>query len=56
MPEDVTDVQKMMSCGICDLEYIITHEFPLGQLETAIRTASDVNRSGNVVVKMMKLH
>lgn len=54
MLEDVADVQKMMSCGKWDLEHIITHEFPLEQLETAIRTASDVNRSGNVVVKMAK--
>lgn len=54
MPEDVLDVQKIMSCGKWDLEHIITHEFPLEQLETAIRTASDVNCSGNVVVKMMK--
>ena len=54
MPEDVIDVQKMMSCGKWDLERIITHEFPLEQLETAIRTAGDVNQSGNVVVKMKK--
>lgn len=54
MPEDVIDVQKMMSCGKWDLEHIITHEVPLEQLETVIRTAGDVNQSGNVVVKMMK--
>lgn len=54
MPEDVMDVQKMMSCGEWDLERIITHEFPLEKLETAIRTASDVKSSGNVVVKMLK--
>lgn len=54
MPEDVIDVQKMMSCGKWDLEHIITYEVPLEQLETAIRTAGDVNQSGNVVVKMMK--
>ena len=54
MPEDVIDVQKMMSCGKWDLEHIITHEVPLEQLETAIRTAGDVNQSGNVVVKMKK--
>lgn len=52
MPEDVYDVQKIMSCGKWDLESIITHEFVLEQLETAIRTASDVNHSGNVVVKL----
>lgn len=52
MPEDVYDVQNIMACGRWDLERIITHEFPLEQLETAIRTASDVNHSGNVVIKM----
>lgn len=34
-----------------NLENIITHEFSLNQLETAIRTASDVEHSGNVVIK-----
>ena len=29
MPEDVRDVQEIMSCGKWDLERIITHEFPL---------------------------
>ena len=29
MPEDVRDVQEIMSCGKWDLECIITHEFPL---------------------------
>lgn len=54
MPEDVYDVQEIMSCGQWNLESIITHEFPLEQLETAIRVASDVNYSGNVVVKIVK--
>ena len=52
MPEDVTDVQAIMSCGKWDLESIITHEFLLPELEQAIRTAGDVNHSGNVVVRM----
>lgn len=52
MPEDVTDVQAIMSCGKWDLGSIITHEFPLSELEQAICTAGDVNRSGNVVVRM----
>ena len=52
MPEDVADVQKIMSCGKWDLERIITHEFPLVELEQAIRTAGDVDHAGNVVVKM----
>lgn len=54
MPEDVADVQKIMVCGKWNLEQIITHEFSLEELETAIRTASNVNRAGNVVVNMRK--
>ena len=52
MHEDVCDVQKIMASGDWNLESIITHEFPLEQLETAIRTAADPNRSGSVVIKM----
>lgn len=52
MPEDVYDVQSIMASNKWNLESIITHEFPLEQLETAIRTASDPNRSGSVVIKM----
>lgn len=52
MPEDVWDVQKMMSCGKWDLESIITHEFSLAELAQAIQTASDVDHAGNVVIKM----
>lgn len=52
MPEDVYDVQKIMACGKWDLESIITHEFPLNQLEMAICTAGDVNHAGNVVIRM----
>lgn len=51
MPEDVYDVQEIMACGKWNLESVITHEFSLEQLETAIRTASDVEHSGNVVIK-----
>lgn len=52
MPEDVRDVQEIMASGKWDLEHIITHEFPLDELEQAIRTAGDVNYAGNVVIKM----
>lgn len=52
MPEDVRDVQEIMSCGKWDLESIITHEFSLNDLEKAIRTAADVDHAGNVVIKM----
>ena len=51
MPEDVRDVQNIMTCGKWDFEHIITHEFPLEQLETAIRTAADVEHAGNVVIR-----
>lgn len=52
MPQDVRDVQEIMACGKWNIEDIITHEFPLEQLETAIKTAGDVNNAGNVVVKI----
>ena len=52
MPEDVEDVQKIMSCGKWDLKSIITHEFLLEELATEIRTASDVENAGNVVIRM----
>lgn len=53
MPEDVRDVQTIMADGRWDLEGIITHEFPLEQLEQAIRTAADVEHAGNVVLHMI---
>lgn len=52
MPEDVRDVQEMMASSKWNLESIVTHEFSLDALEQAIRTASDVNHAGNVVIKM----
>ena len=52
MSEDVRDVQEIMASGKWDLEHIITHEFPLTELERAIRTASDVDHAGNVVVEI----
>lgn len=52
MPEDVEDVQKIMCSSKWDLEKIITHQFPLENLEEAIKTASHVNSSCNVIVKM----
>ena len=51
MPEDVRDVQKIMISGNWDLESIITHEFPIDKLKTALQTASDVNHAGSVVIK-----
>ena len=52
MPEDVYDVQKTMASGNRNLESIITHEFPLDQLEAAIRTAADPQHSGSMDIKM----
>ena len=52
LPEDVRDVQEIMSCGRWEVEQIITHEFPLSELEQAIRTAGDVDHAGNVVIRM----
>ena len=45
-------VREIMASGKWELERIITHEFPLNELEQAIRTASDVDHAGNVVVEM----
>lgn len=52
MPEDVYDVQSMMASGKWSIEDMITHEFSLDELSKAIRTAGDVEHSGNVVIKM----
>jgi len=49
--EIILCMQEMMVSGKWNLENIITHEFSLDRLETAIRTASDVEHSGNVVIK-----
>lgn len=51
MPEDVWDVLKIMESGKWNIETIITHEFPLSEIETAIQTAADVTKSFNVVIK-----
>lgn len=51
MPEDVEDVINIMASGKWNLESIITHEFPLEQIEEAIRTAADTNRALNVTIK-----
>lgn len=52
LPEDVIDVQKIMTSQKWNLESIITHEFSLCELEKAIRTAADVEHAGNVIVKI----
>ena len=52
MPEDVYDAQNIFSCGKWNLENVITHEFPLEELEKALRTAADFEHSGSVIIKM----
>ena len=51
MPEDVKDVIDIMKSRKWDIEKIITHEFPLNEIETAIKTAGDANNSLNVTIK-----
>ena len=50
MPEDVRDVMRLMEQGDVNLETLITHEFPLSQLQQALGTAADTGRSLNVVI------
>jgi len=46
MPEDVFDVQKIMTCGKWDLKRIIAHEFSTAHLEEALVLVA------NVIIKM----
>lgn len=50
MPEDVRDVLAIMESGKWDIEQMITHEYPLTELEQAIRKASDIHSALNVTV------
>ncbi len=49
-PEDVRDVMAIMASGKWDLESIITKEFPLEQISTAIQTAADPDQAFNVII------
>lgn len=51
MPDDVNDVINIMKSGRWDIGKLITHEYPLSQLEAAICKASDVNEALNVTIK-----
>lgn len=51
MPEDVATVMDIMRSGRWELEKIITHEFRLSELETAIRTAGDAEHALNVTIR-----
>lgn len=51
MPEDVLTVTDIMKSGKWELEKLITHEFKIDELETAIRTAGNVDSALNVVIR-----
>lgn len=51
MPEDVQTVMEVMKSGMWDLEKLVTHQFSLDELETAIRTAGDVDHALNVTIR-----
>lgn len=51
MPEDVITVMDIMKSGKWELEKIITHEFPLAQLDIALRAAGNVNNAFCVTIK-----
>lgn len=51
MPEDVRDVQKIMTSGKWNLESMITHEFSIDNLKKALQTASNVEKAGSVIIK-----
>ena len=49
--EDVADVLSIMKSGRWNIASIITHAFPLCEIETALRTAADTAHALNVVIK-----
>lgn len=50
-PEDVKDVMEIMKSKRWNIEILITHEYPIGQLAEAIEKASDVENALNVVIR-----
>lgn len=50
MPQDVSDVISVMKSGKWDISSIITHEFPLCEIEKAIQTAADPHCALNVII------
>lgn len=50
-PEDVKDVFDIMSSGKWDLDSLITHEFPITQIDAALKTASNPEKSLNVTIR-----
>lgn len=51
MAEDVNTVMDIMKSGKWELEKLITHEFKIDELETAICTAGNVNSALNVMLR-----
>lgn len=49
-PQDVEDVLNIMKCGKWNIEKLITHEYPLDDLASAIEQASDVDNALNVII------
>lgn len=49
-PEDVHDVLALLEDGEVDIASIVTHEFPLEQITTAIETAADPSTALNVSI------
>lgn len=49
-PDDVVDVQDIMTCGRWDIGSIVTHRFPLSRIDEALQTATDSQRAFNVLV------
>lgn len=50
MPEDVADVLSIMESRKWNIASIITHEFPITEIERAIQTAADTDHALNVII------
>lgn len=50
MPEDVADVFSVMQSNRWNIEKIITHEYPIEELENALNIASNYNEAFNVII------
>lgn len=51
MPEDVKTVFELMESGKWNIESIITHEYSIDNISYALETASQTDKSLNVVIK-----
>lgn len=51
MPEDVTEVFAIMQSGRWDIPALITHQFPLRDIEDALRTVAEPDSALNVVIE-----